>query len=233
MKTLNRLFTDKCVSDKVEAQLCSLGYVVVRLPSFLGLDTPVSSHPDMLIYPLKNGRYLICRDYYEDNRAFFDSLGIVFTVTEEKLSPKYPNDILFDALSLNGTVYGKKGCVSEYIISENSRFVPVSQGYARCSVAYVGKGCAITADRGLYRALTDDGINTLLIRSGYISLQGYDTGFIGGAGGLLPDGRYLFFGDPSLHPDGALINKFLSENKISAVSQKGEPLCDNGGLILL
>lgn len=106
---------------------------------------------------------------------------------------EYPGDILFDALAVNGRVYGKKGFVSRYILRENEVLVPVRQGYARCSVAMLSERCAVTSDRGLASVLSEDGISVLLIRSGYIRLDGYNTGFIGGAGGRLRGRSLLFF----------------------------------------
>ncbi len=227
------ILTDSRVSGKQTKALMCLGYAVIRLPSFRGLYSPVSSHPDMLTAKLKDGSLLITEEYYNSEKSFFDSLGARLTLTDERLSPEYPNDVLFDALSVNGTVFGKKGCVSKHILYDCNLFVPVNQGYARCSVAMLSDACAVTADVGLCTALSEHGINTLLIRSGHIVLEGYDTGFIGGAGGRLPDGQYVFFGDILSHPDGKMILDFAHENKISAVSLSDEPLSDHGGIVAI
>ncbi len=211
----------------------SLGFLAVRLPSFSGLPSPVCSHPDMLCFKNRRGELIITKDYYERERIFFDSLGIKIIASEEKLLPNYPKDVLFDALSVNGIVFGKKGCVSRFILEESKEFVSVNQGYARCSVAMLSDNCAVTADSGLFSALTEKKIKTLLIRNGNIVLKGYDTGFIGGAGGRLPNGRYCFFGDIMSHPDGAMILEFAKENKVKAVSLSDEPLSDHGGFVCI
>ena len=119
------------------------------------------------------------------------------------------------------------------ILSEYEKFVPVNQGYARCSVAMLSDNCAVTSDPTLAAALSDHGVRVLKIRPGYISLPGYDAGFIGGAGGRLDDGTYCFFGDIFSHPDGERIVAFADENKIKTVSLSGEPLSDHGGFITL
>jgi hypothetical protein len=92
---------------------------------------------------------------------------------------------------------------------------------------------AVTADRGLADALRRSGVAVLDIRPGHIALPGYDYGFIGGAGGRLPDGTYVFFGDLTSHPDGEAIRRFAEEQKISAVSLSDEPICDRGGILCL
>ncbi len=230
---LNKVLIDNRVSDNCVKGLKSLGYVVVRLPSFWRFSTPVSSHCDMLCSKMRDGSLLISEEYYLLNKEFLDGLNIKLKITDERLGNKYPNDVLFDALTVNDTVYGKKGFVSKHIIADNKRFISVKQGYAKCSVAMLSEQCAVTSDEGLYKALTSCGIKVLLIRSGHIRLDGYSTGFIGGAGGCLHDGKYVFFGDIMLHPDGEKILEFAHKNKISAVSLSNDLLCDYGGLILL
>ena len=97
----------------------------------------------------------------------------------------------------------------------------------------LSESCAVTADRGIAMALKNNGIDVLVIRSGYIELKGYDSGFIGGAGAALGGGVYGFFGDLYTHPDGKAIAEFADKHKIKAVSLSDEPLSDNGGLLIL
>lgn len=227
------ILTDNRVSGKCTEGLQFLGCAVIRLPSFWGLQPPVSSHPDMLFFRLRDGRLVTTREYHDANRVFFGTLPAEFTLTDEKLRPEYPSDVLFDALSVGGTVYGREDSVSRLILDDADGFVPVKQGYARCSVALLSENCAVTADKGLYNALSSRGCDVLLIRPGHIALDGYDTGFIGGAGGCFGDGMYCFFGDILSHPDGAEIVGFAKKHKIKAVSLSDEPLSDHGGFIVL
>lgn len=230
---MNIVFTDNRVSDGCSKALDALGYVVIRLPSFWGLLPPVSSHPDMLLHKLKDGSILVCRDYYMLAKDVFASAGVKVTVTEEKLAPDYPNDVLFDVLAVGDTLYGKKGSVSRVLMNDYGRFVPVSQGYARCSVAMLSEKCAVTSDGGIADALEKDGLKVLRIRPGHIRLDGFDTGFIGGAGGRFPDGRYGFFGNILSHPDGKAILDFAAENKITTVPLSDEPISDHGGMVFM
>lgn len=227
-----KILVDAKMSDKVRSSLSLCGEVI-SLPKWRGLPEPVSSHPDMLFYPLPNGKILVGGDYYNENRDFFSSLGDLFVLDEKTPSGSYPFDVLFDCLGVKDTLYGKDGFVSDRIKENYSFFVPVKQGYARCSVAMLSDSCAVTADRGIAAALKNDGIDVLLIRSGYIELKGYDGGFIGGAGAYLGDGVYGFFGDLYSHPDGKAIAEFADKHKIKAVSLSDDTLSDNGGLLIL
>jgi len=222
---------DPCVSEACERRLASFGALVKRLPVCADLDRPVAGHPDLLAAKLPNGKLLLTGRYYEANRCFFDDLGLPLTLTEESMSPVYPCDVLFDALPVGDTLYGRKGAVSQTLLRQYDRFVPVKQGYARCSVAMLSDQAAVTADKGLAEALLRDGVEVLTIRPGHIVLPGYEYGFIGGAGGRLSSGTYVFFGNLATHPDGEAIRCFAERHKISAVSLSDEPICDHGGIL--
>lgn len=230
MKTV---LVDPYLSDECKCSLSALGLKVREIPVWRGLEGSVSSHPDMLMSLLPDGSLLTGEDYYAENREFFDSLGV--KVVTDHLSPHspYPTDVLFDALAVGDTVYGREGSVSGRLLGSYPRFAPVSQGYARCSVAVISDNAAITADTGLERALKKDGVRVLRIRPGNILLKGFSCGFIGGASGTLLGGKYCFFGDVLTHPDGEAVLAFMTENGITAVTLSGGPLSDHGGLLLV
>ncbi len=223
---------DSRVSEACEESLTSLGCLVRRLPGTDHIASPVSGHPDLLAAKLPSGELLITKHYYEENRVFFGTLGLPLVLTEEVLSPCYPGDVLFDALAVGNTLYGKDGAVSKRLLSGYSRFVSVKQGYTRCSVALLSEHAAVTADSRLAATLRRDGLCVLTIRPGYIDLPGYPYGFIGGAGGRLRPGYYVFFGNLLSHPDGETILAFAEEQKISAVSLSDEPIRDYGGILV-
>ncbi|MBQ7779045.1 MAG: hypothetical protein IJ404_00985 [Clostridia bacterium] len=227
-----KILVDAKMSNKVRNSLSSYGEVI-SLPKWDGFPDPVSSHPDMLFYPFPDGKILVGREYYNENRGFFDSLNAHFVIDEKTPGGEYPFDVRFDCLGVNGVLYGKDGFVSKRIIERYASFVSVNQGYTRCSVAMLSEKCAVTADRGIAAALRNNGIDVLTIRPGYIELKGYDSGFIGGAGALICEGVYGFFGDLFSHPDGDMIAEFAARHKIKAVSLSDEPLSDNGGLLIL
>ncbi len=227
-----RILVDNRISKACKTALEAYGNVI-NIPSWGKLPLPISSHPDILFYPLSEGKVLMGREYYRTNKPFFDDIGADFVMCDKTPSGRYPYDVLFDALGVRDTLYGKEGFVSDELLKSFAKFVPVKQGYTRCSVAMLSDSCAVTADRGISAALKKDGISVLDIRPGHIRLDGYDSGFIGGAGGRLRDGLYCFFGSLTSHPDGEAIIQFASEHKIKAVSLSDEPLSDNGGLLVI
>ncbi len=226
-----KILVDARMSSEVKESLSSYGEII-SLPRWRGLSEPVSSHPDMLFYPLPSGEILVGRDYYEENRELFSALPCNFVLDEKTPGGEYPSDVYFDCLGVNDILYGKDGFVSRKITEAYCSFVPVKQGYTRCSVMMLGNA-AVTADKGIAAALKNNGIDVLVIRPGHIELSGYDTGFIGGSGFLVSDDTCVFFGDLYSHPDGYIIEEFLNERKIKAVSLSDEPLSDNGGLLII
>lgn len=230
MKTI---LCDPYLSDECKNKLSDMGYVVKEIPPFDKLPKPISSHPDILLFKLNDGSILMGEEYYRTFSDFYDSLGV--NIITDPISPcgGYPSDVLFDSLAVGNTVYGKSGAVSSKLLDNYKRFVPVKQGYARCSVAMLNESSAVTADKGIAMALKKDGVNVLEICPGSVFLDGYDHGFIGGAGGKLDDATYCFFGDLLRHPDGEKIRMFAESQKINAVSLSGEPLRDHGGFIIV
>ena len=214
------------ISKKQEDALLSLGVTPVRLPPFSLFDKRVATHPDMLLFPLQHG-ILTHRAYYEEHEAFFKSLPFSFILSDEPVGKEYPNDVLFNALPIDHTVYGGK-TVSQTILSSFSRFVPVKQGYTSCSSCRVGCG-VITQDKTVFHALQKDGVKVLLVSAGHIALPGYDTGFIGGASLSLSHSVTVFFGNIENHPHYKNISEFAKQQGVTLLSLSNEPLTDYGG----
>ena len=217
-------------SPEIGGFLTRAGYRVMRLPSFYLLDRPVSSHPDILCFPLDGG-IVTSEEYFGLFPELFGQLrGLVTTVPDRPFSP-YPHDVCFDALRVGDRLIGNEKHISGYL-KERFEVIHVNQGYARCSAAMLSDGAFITSDAGISRALRSLGKDVLEITPGHIALDGYPYGFIGGAGGLLADGTYLFFGDPLTHPDGEKMLSFAREHKIKTATLQGH-LQDHGSLVCI
>lgn len=239
-----------------------IGLSLIDIPACSSLAAPVSTHPDMLFYRLRSGGLLTDSSYYAENPEFFSGLeGLTDIITSEaRVSEKYPGDIRFDVLDIDGTVYGRMDFAAPEITAECKKAVNVRQGYARCAVLKLepatGFECsdcscacgtvpdglknrrdgrdfaAVTADKQLYNALTADGIDTLLISHGGIMLPGYDCGFIGGASVCIEEKRtVVFFGDISRHADYENIRNFISRWGYDIKYPSGVPLFDSGSLV--
>ena len=108
--------------------------------------------------------------------------------------------------------------------------VQVPQGYSKCSIVCVDETSIITYDAGITKACRKAGLEVLQIAPGHVRLQGYPTGFLGGASGRV--GREILFnGDLSVHPDFAAIRDFIESRGLSCVHFPDYPLTDVGSIL--
>jgi len=229
---------DSRLPASVKRSLSELGFNTIEMPVWERLQKPVSAHPDMLLFIAGNS-IITHENYYMTAKKEFDlisSLGYDIILSNEMISPEYPNDILFNCVEIGDLLFGKESKTSSYILDHarlnKKKYISVKQGYAKCSVAKISEGAAVTSDPSLYKAMSKNGIDVLLISQGEIDLKGYDFGFIGGCSGLFEDKVY-FSGDLSLHPNAEEIKSFCKKHKKTPVSLSSERLFDGGSLYFL
>lgn len=218
-------------------ELSELFCEVTVLPPCDSLPLPVASHPDMLMTII--GGELICHaDYYarygDIIRHISDYGGLKIVLSRCQWGGRYPNDCAFNALVTDKAIFCRAKSLACEILDTAQRCgidtVNVNQGYAGCSSLFAGK-CIITADPSI--AAAAEGIYEVLSLSpGGICLDGYDYGFIGGAGGATESGAY-FFGSLSSHPDGDALRDVLRGRGISVTELSNEPLTDYGGIKII
>ena len=157
---------DERISKKAEAELERLGFHTLRMPSYENLGSAVCSHPDMLLF-YHSGNIITSRDYYERNPDIFDEIkrfsNASVTLSEDTPNPSYPYDSVFNALVIDDCILLKEDTVSksikDYAKEQKLRVINTKQGYPACTVLAFGRS-AITADRGILRALKPFDIKT-------------------------------------------------------------------------
>ena len=161
------------------------------------------------------------------------SLQLKTIETDEEIKSEYPQNILLNAVYMNNKLYCKADSVAravkEYCENNNIEIINVNQGYTKCSTAIFGD-CFITADKGIFDAMSENGEEGLLIDSGDIELNGVDYGFIGGCT-LFYNGRAYFTGDITQHKSYKSISEFLTDRNIEMVCISNNKLYDIGGFI--
>ena len=223
----------------VLTNLAALGFDTITLQCDARLQTPVSSHADMLIFPIKD------RIFYSEGYSIENSLlqllsqyGYTAVKCKRPILDKYPHDIAFNLAFIDGKMYGKTDFAAEEIIDfahESSiSIVPVKQGYTKCSTVTLGDSAIITADDGLANASKENGIHVLKTENSpsAVKIEGYDYGFIGGACGVF-NKKVYFTGNILVHPDGCRIVEFCNTHGFDTVSLCDGMLTDIGGIIFL
>lgn len=217
--------------------------VIDRLNS-LGINTVFTK-------PIKS---LICYEQYHadiqmliiDSIAFIPQNASYLKEYAERLSlvpilcefidGKYPANVALNAVLLGDKIICREDALSvevkKYCYEKNIEILNVKQGYAKCSTLVLNDNAIITADVNIHKAAVRSFVDSLLIRPGYINLDGADYGFIGGSSMVIGD-TVVFFGDVNTHPDCSLILDFLYKHNMNHVSLFDGELVDIGGAVLL
>ncbi len=227
------------VGNGTRELLTQYGYTVLCMPNNPYLVPALSAHPDLSVFFAKEF-ILTTRFYYETAKFEFELLSAILRlpvkIVVNVVNGDYHDDIFLDALPVGNCLF----CLPEYtagVLTELPEYtvVPVRQGYAKCTALPVGDHALVTADPSILRSAEQVGVETLRISEGFIGLDGYEYGFIGGASSFAPYGgidKIFFSGDLSSHPDCRKITDFLASHGYEAVWISEEPLRDIGTIFL-
>lgn len=215
-------------------KLSALCEKVFLLPSDEMLDDAVCHHPDMILSVI--GNKIICHKlYFEKNKKFMTSLcefgGLVPVLSETVRGKTYPQDVAFNVLVTDEYVYCNEKHTAKEVLNcaqeHGLRIVNVAQGYAACS-CLVAENTVITSDTSIASAAK--GKNEVVhTKGGGISLEPYDTGFIGGATGYFGGVLYTF-GDLNCYNGAKEVLDFADEKGITVCPLLEGALCDFGGI---
>jgi hypothetical protein len=202
-----------------------------------GVYGSIMSHPDIYFFQANESTLVyspnVGKDVLDSLRAF----GITLIRGEGAPSGKYPGTVPYNAVRIGRFVVGNQKyldkVVKDVVLEMGLSPVDVAQGYSRCSVLPVNDNSAITSDQGIFRHLETTGVEVQLISEGSIILPGEGKGFIGGVGGMTPDGSVVVLGDVSFHADSSVIRDFAAKKKIKFLDLVGLPLYDAGSVIFL
>lgn len=222
----------------------------VKLPSVIwvplgGDDEPgvndtyasIACHPDIYFFQLGPKTLIHSPGLSERTLAPLREAGIELIRGETAPGGHYPDTAVYNALRVGNILFHNLKH-TDPVILERSRGaglkpVDISQGYSRCAALVVDEKAIITADRGIASAARNEGIEVLLIGPGSVYLPGEDRGFIGGAGGIGPNGEIIVLGGIRSHPQYDQIMHFIAGHKKEYVDVKGLPLYDAGGLFVM
>ena len=215
------------MNEKCKAGLFELGFEVIPTMPLNCVYDEINGHADVQIH-IVNNKAICAPEAYEYYKKQLSGIDVI--CGSVSLAEKYPFDIAYNVCGMGDTAICNEKHTAAEILKEYKNTLQTRQGYAKCSICVVNDNAAITADEGIYRILTDNGIDALKIRPGYITL-GNMTGFIGGASGLLKPGLLAFCGNIKTHPDHADIEAFCRNAGADIVSLSSGELQDVGSMI--
>lgn len=230
---------DERIPQPAADGLCARGWELVKLPPHPALPTPVSSHPDMLLFFAPDAIYTT-GSYLQIALPMLNQIAAavgkpIRTVAGE-VGGQYPSDILLNAAHVGKYLFCREAHTAAEILDCGYCPADVRQGYAKCSTLPIGDTALITADPSIANAARMRGLDVLQIAPGNVTLPGYDVGLIGGAASCSlyrHTDEILFCGNPDLHPDADAIRGFCSRHGVCPVSLSSEPLYDVGTIFLI
>lgn len=209
---------------------------VIPVEPCLDLPEGIASHADLQLLHL-GGNSVLTASCSNECENLLRAIGMDIKKADAILGGEYPEDCALNAeilgknIILNPDAADKK--LLEYIYTNNMDIIFVKQGYAKCSVLAVCNDAIITADRGIAKTAESHEIEVLLIQPGGIYIKGYDTGFIGGCGGMIESKILGTSGSMKLLKDYDNIKDFLRNRNIYIENLGGKELCDIGGILPL
>ena len=193
-------------------------------------------------------------DIYMCQLGLWNEAGI-FLGDRSKLAPKYPNDIIYNAVCTKNFVIHliektDRDLMDSIVAWRNSlnsltpgemKIIGVRQGYARCMCLPVDNDAFIVADEALARPLEGQGAKVLRIERGHVKLLGFEYGFLGGSAGNVyiktanrsEQKAIVFNGDLSVHPDFKRITFFIKSRNILPVWFEDYALEDIGSVLAI
>lgn len=222
MKEINTFQnTDKLViiDGRVEKEKLSYfkekAYTIIPTIKCNEVQDPISYHPDIVLTPIGEKTLIVAPnvfDYYYEKLSGF---GFNLIKGNSFLEKNYPKDSFYNLANTGSYILHRKDItdrkILEQIDNKKYKFINIKQGYSKCSIGIISKDRIITSDKGIYKTIKSrtSSLDVLLIEEGYIDLEGFDYGFIGGAMGLEDRDRVLLAGSLDYHKDGSRIREYI------------------------
>ena len=222
----------KRYAPRLAAPLRKLGVDVLWLPDAPDTDSRLAGHADLSMIHL--GAELVVTGCGDDIVNNLTNRGFK-TIRTEGPGNSYPEDCTLNACIVGSKLIHRLDVTSRTVLGAlpYCEKINVAQGYAKCCTCVVDERSIITSDRGIATAVSDKDIDVLLIAPGYIELEGFDYGFIGGASFKLSADTMAFTGRLDAHPDYHNIICFLTDRGIRPVFLTSDTAFDIGSALPL
>ena len=213
---MKRVYISEKTNELLKAYLRDRDYEIIEIKGTGRVHPAVDTHPD--IYMCKFGAE-------PDDKVFHGDIS--------ELGFKYPDDVRFNAACVGKFFIHNLKYTSNELLAKTNCFhmVDIKQGYAKCNIVAVDNHSIVTSDDGICRALEKvDGIEVLKVQKGFVKLEGFEYGFLGGASGRVGN-ELVFNGNLENHPDFHRIQEFAASRGIEIRYFREYELEDIGSII--
>lgn len=228
-------FVDYRISEEELKNLSNLNCNIIKCEPCFKLYDAICGHPDILLHFINNNTVILHKEASEAFEASLRNLGIKVIRSQHALTNKYPEDIILNAVNTKDFFMHNLKYSDPVLLEavKNKTLIDIKQGYAKCSTAVLSDKAFITSDKSIFKALTSQGCDILLINPGNILLPGLDYGFIGGTCGMLDSNTLVFYGSLEYYPQKQEISSFLKRNNITPIFLSDTPLMDRGSIFFI
>ncbi len=230
---VKRVIVDYRCNDKILDALKQLNITTYPSCNIKSLYPAVCGHPDMSICHVGKNKF-ICEptsyDYYKKTLTI-NSIELIKGCTY--INGTYPYDIAYNIACVSNVAFHKLSCTDNLITEnlDNVNFVNVAQGYSKCNTAIISDKAIITEDESIHCAALQSNIDSLLIKKGGISFEGFEYGFIGGSVGLIDKDILAITGNVEKHVDYAKIITFCEKYNVKLYCLTDDIPVDIGSII--
>ncbi len=201
------------------------------LADFHRFSGVLSSHSDMLCCHL-GGNLIVFADILSNN-SLINELEFNAIQAKSKFMADYPHNIGLNLVILGDLLMHNLKYTDGTVVklTENKKKINVKQGYSKCSVCTIDENSIITDDIGIAKAAEINQIDALIIEKGFIELEGFNYGFIGGAA-FKPDAETVAF--TGKINDKLIANKifnFIESKNLKYEFMTDLPIFDVGSII--
>ncbi len=217
---------------KLGEALAALGVQTLWLPDAPGADRRLAGHADLSMMHLGGARVVSACGGEAD--ASLKALGFDL-ISAPGPGGAYPLDCALNACIVGTRLFHRLDITARQVTDNLNSVEPVNiaQGYAKCCTCVVDENSIVTSDKGIARAASAHGLDVLEITPGFVELEGFDYGFIGGSAFKLSESELAFTGRLDGHPDYNRITAFLRKKGISPVFLTDSPAFDVGSVLPL
>lgn len=206
---------------------------IFKLESFGTVYPSISGHPDIFMFQMED-LVIIAPN---SPKSLVDALKqhrITFLRGKEKLGNKFPETSYYNAVSTPVYLIHKQELSTSCILRHNAnkKFISVNQAYTRCNLLALPDGSFITSDKGIEKALKQEGIEIHYFIPNDVILKGQDHGFLPGACGIFHDTVFLL-GNLSHYSEGHRLKELLESKGLSIEELYQGPMIDGGGIFFL
>ncbi len=226
------------LSSKASVGLCNViereGIQILTVPDNPLLPVPIRDHPDMSLHPLDYSNFVVAKNMLGRYERLLAPFKIRCLPSTSVPMEPYPMDVSLNIARI-GEYYlhndSTDASIQQLLVERGYRKLNIRQGYSKCSTLILKYDTIITTDKGIHRCVQLEGMHSHLLPAGYLELEGYDTGLIGGCGGMLDRSTILFTGDPQRYRYGEALLTILEAEAIRPLYPVGERMTDLGSLI--